>query len=495
MKRSSGILLPLFSLPSPYGIGCLDSEAYRFVDFLSDAGQSFWQILPLSPTGFGDSPYQSFASFAGSPLYLDLEDFIQKGWLTRDECNEAGLQTNPNKVDYGLQYERRLPLLRKAFEHSRGESDPLADRFVKETPWLDSAVLFMALKDAHHGAPWYEWAPELRHSLPDALFQARERYAEDIAFHTFLQYHFHRQWMALKEYAHQKGVAIIGDLPIYVADDSADVWSHPELFQLNGEKRPSAVAGCPPDGFSPNGQLWGNPLYNWHTHAATGYNWWLKRLEQGFSLFDVIRIDHFRGFDAYYAIPADRSDAHGGHWEPGPGMDFFRAVRQSLGERNIIVEDLGFVTDSVRTLVRESGFPNMKVLEFAFDLRDGSSSEHIPHRYPENCVAYTGTHDNQTLAGWLKSLSGEEIANIRGYLGDHFTPIHCLPRSLIALLMRSPAHLTVIPMQDWLGLDDESRINTPSTSEGNWCWRMSAGSANPTLAREIRHMTDLFDRR
>lgn len=497
MKRSSGILLPLSSLPSPYGIGCFDSEAYRFIDFLSHAGQSYWQILPLGPTSYGDSPYQSYATFAGSPLYIDLEDFIGRGWLTQEECNEAGLQASPHRVDYDLQYDRRYPLLRRAFEASREspEADHDLDRFENENPWLSDYALFMALKDAHGGAAWFEWEEDIRHGHPTALEKARIELSELIAFHVFLQYHFYRQWHALKEYAHKKGIRIIGDIPIYVAYDSADVWAHPELFQLDGDKRPVAVAGCPPDGFSPDGQLWGNPLYDWPTHAATGYSWWLKRLDHAFQLYDVVRIDHFRGFDEYFAIPHGQTTAHGGWWEKGPGMDLFRAVDESLGRREIIVEDLGFMTDSVRQLVSDSGFPNMKVLQFAFDARDTSGgNEYLPHRYEKNCVAYTGTHDNQTLASWLKTITEDELAQARGYLCDHFTPLHLIPRSLIALLMRSSAELVIIPIQDWLGLGDEARINTPSTVGDNWRWRISAGSANDALAREIRFMTEIYGR-
>ncbi len=495
MKRSSGILLPIFSLPSPYGIGCFDSEAYRFVDFLAEAGQSYWQILPLGPTSYGDSPYQSFSTFAGNPYYIDLGDFIGRGWLTSEACNEANLQGSPHRVDYDRQYSRRYPLLRRAFEQSRDEPVPELDRFKNESPWLSDYALFMALKDAHGGAPWYEWDEPLRHRHPSALEKARADLQDGIAFHVFLQYHFHRQWYALKAYATEKGIRIIGDIPIYVAYDSADVWTHPELFQLDDAKRPRAVAGCPPDGFSPDGQLWGNPLYDWKVHADTGFAWWIKRLAHCFSLFDVVRIDHFRGFDEYFSIPYGDKTAHNGHWERGPGMALFQAVRDLLGEKAVIAEDLGFMTDSVRQLVKDSGFPGMKVLQFAFDARDsGSESEHLPHSYEENCVAYTGTHDNQTLASWLTTITEEERDRVRGYLCDRCTPPHLLPRSLIALLLRSPARLCVIPMPDWLGLGDESRINTPASAEGNWQWRMSAGSAGGSLAREIKFMTSIYGR-
>ena len=495
MKPSAGILLPIFSLPSPYGIGCFDSEAYRFVDFLSEAGQSYWQILPLGPTGYGDSPYQSFSTFAGNPYFIDLEDFIGRGWLTRDECNQADLQASPHRVDYHRQYTCRYPLLRRAFERSRKESDPGLENFKNQSPRLSDDALFMALKEAHGGAAWYEWEEVLRHRHPEALEKAYTEHREAVDFHMFLQYHFHRQWHALKAYANEKGIRIIGDIPIYVAYDSADVWTHPELFQLDQDNHPLAVAGCPPDGFSPDGQLWGNPLYNWKVHADTGFAWWIKRLAHCFSLYDVVRIDHFRGFDEYFSIPYGDISARNGHWEKGPGMALFEAVRNLLGEKPVIAEDLGFMTDSVRELVKDSGFPGMRVLQFAFDARDvGGEGEHLPHNYPENCVAYTGTHDNQTLTSWFSTISEDERQQVRGYLCDRCTPPHLLPRSLIALLLRSRARLCIIPMQDWLGLGDESRINTPASGENNWQWRMSAGSAGESLAREIKFMTRIYGR-
>ncbi len=495
MNRSAGILLPISSLPSPYGIGCFDSSAYAFVDFLAEAGQSYWQILPLGPTSYGDSPYQSYSTFAGNPYYIDLEDFIGRGWLTREECDEADLQSSPHRVDYERQYSHRLPLLRRAFERSHIQNDPDYVRFCEETPWLSDYTLFMALKDRHHGAAFGDWDEGLRRRHPEALAQAHAELGAHVDFYAFLQYHFYRQWTSLKAYANGKGVHIIGDIPIYVAYDSADVWAHPELFQLDGNGRPVAVAGCPPDGFSADGQLWGNPLYAWHVHAETGYAWWISRLSHCFRLYDVVRIDHFRGFDEYYAIPYGHETAREGHWEQGPGMALFQAVKDVLGYKEVIAEDLGFITDSVRRLVRDSGFANMKVLEFAFDARDtGGSSEHMPHHYGENCVAYTGTHDNQTLASWFTTISEPEREQVRGYLCDHFTPQHLLGKSLIALIMRSKAHLCIVPLQDWLGLGDESRVNTPSTVGHNWQWRMSAGSTNDSLAREIRYMTKIYGR-
>ena len=495
MKRSSGILLPIFSLPSPYGIGCFDSEAYRFVDFLSAAGQSYWQILPLGPTGYGDSPYQAFSTFAGNPYFIDLGEFIERGWLTREACNDGGLQSAPNRIDYNRQYRHRYPLLRQAFYQSKQTHDPELAHFAEYSPWVSDFALFMALKEAHGGAAWYTWQETLKFRHPQALEAAKADLKDSVDFHIFLQYHFYRQWQHLKDYANQKNIRIIGDIPIYVAHDSSDVWVHPQLFQLDNERQPVAVAGCPPDGFSPDGQRWGNPLYDWTYHADTGFTWWIQRLTHCFSLYDVVRIDHFRGFDEYFSIPYGDTTAHNGHWEKGPGMALFDAFRKHSGEQSIIAEDLGFMTDSVRRLVQESGFPGMRVLQFAFDLRDsGGQQEHMPHNYPQSCVAYTGTHDNQTLSAWLSTITEAEREQVRGYLSDRCSPPHLLIRSLIALLFRSSAQLCVIPMQDWLGLGDESRINIPASSEGNWQWRMSAGSASDATAKEIRYFTSFFGR-
>ena len=366
--RASGILLPVFSLPSKHGIGCFSKEAYQWVDFLQKAGQKYWQILPLGPTSYGDSPYQSFSTFAGNPYFIDLEMLVKQKLLTRKEVNECDLGDDPQDIDYGKQYENRMPLLKKAYRRSLKEEDPAFAAFRKENGWwLEDYSLFMAVKDIFEGASWDQWAEDIRYRWDNAMYYYRENYAEEIGFYAWLQYLFFREWKALKSYANEKGVEIIGDIPIYVAYDSADVWAHPELFQLNGERKPSAVAGCPPDGFSADGQLWGNPLYQWEYHKNTGYDWWVKRIERCFTLYDVVRIDHFRGFDEYYSIPAGDKTAVNGHWEKGPGIGLFNVIRERLGERNIIAEDLGYMTDSVRKLVKDSGYPNMKVLEFAFD--------------------------------------------------------------------------------------------------------------------------------
>ncbi|MBQ5362543.1 MAG: 4-alpha-glucanotransferase, partial [Clostridia bacterium] len=474
----AGVLMPVSALPSRYGIGGIGREAMTFVDLLSQGKQRYWQILPVGPTGYGDSPYQAFSTFAGNPYLIDLESLIESGLLTARECDMALGGGAQDRVDYELQYGARMPLLRRAYVAfcrmaGARERAAFAAFCEGQADWLSDYAHFMAIKDAYGGRACIGWETPLLHREREAMERTRHTLAEDIDYHRFLQFVFFSQWNILHQYAKDRGISIIGDLPIYVSGDSADVWSHPELFALDAKLRPIAVAGCPPDGFSAMGQLWGNPLYRWDVHAATGYAWWVERLRHCFTLFDVLRIDHFRGFDAYYSIPYGAPDAREGSWQKGPGAALFRAARQHLGERAIIAEDLGYMTEGVRSLLRECGFPGMKVLQFAFDGRDeGSKNDHLPHNYPDNCVAYTGTHDNQTLKGWLREISAREMTTLRAYLCDIDTPVARLPRSLIALLMRSRARLCIIPLQDYLGLGDEARINTPSTLGGNWRWRV-----------------------
>ncbi len=495
MKRSAGILLPLSSLPSPYGIGCFDQAAYGFVDWLSDAGQRFWQVLPLCPTSFGDSPYQSFSAFAGNPYFISLRALIEEGLLCEEECASADLLEQNDLVDYEKQYLHRFPLLRLAYGRWKGANDSDFLRFCDSSPWLEDYSLFMAVKDDHDGAPWFSWEKPLRLHEQSAIEKAQSDLADAIGFYRFLQYYFFKQWHSLKAYANEKGIRMIGDIPIYAALDSVDVWVHPELFQLGDDRVPIAVAGCPPDGFSEDGQLWGNPLYDWSAHEATGYAWWIERMRQCFSLYDTVRIDHFRGFDAYFSIPYGEETARNGHWENGPGMRLFDAVKAALGEKEVIAEDLGFMTDSVKALVRQCGYPNMKVLQFAFDARDeGGEGDHLPHNYPENCVAYTGTHDNQTTVSWFQTISEEERSLTREYLCNTGVNDESITVPLIALLMRSSARYCVIPMQDWLGLDDTARMNIPSTLGGNWTWRLDSKMLNDALSAKIRRMTRLYGR-
>ena len=496
MKRTAGILLPISSLPSRYGIGCFSKSAYDFVDWLKEAGQSYWQILPLGPTSYGDSPYQSFSTFAGNPYFISLEALIEEGVLTREECETADFGSRANDIAYKKLYDNRYPLLRKAYERSNIAKNADYLRFVEENKWwLSDYALFMAVKGRFGGAAWTQWAEDIRLRWGFAMdYYRRELYFE-IEFQQYLQFKFFEQWYALKAYANQKGISIIGDIPIYVALDSADTWARPELFQLDEQNIPCAVAGCPPDGFSAEGQLWGNPLYRWDYHKRTGYDWWISRLSYCFCLYDVVRIDHFRGFDEYFSIPYGEETARNGHWEKGPGIDLFHCVEQRLGWHEVIAEDLGYVTDSVRHLVWESGFPGMKVLEFAFDSRDtGAANDYLPHNYTENSVAYTGTHDNETLTGWFQSITPGERQMARDYLCNQDTPDSRLHKSFIALIMRSNSKTCIVPLQDYLGYDNRSRINQPSTVGKNWRWRITKEELSEDLKEEIRAVTLRYGR-
>lgn len=488
--------MSITSLPGQYGIGCFSKNAYEFVDWLKEAGQTYWQILPLGPTSYGDSPYQSFSTFAGNPYFISLEELVEEGVLTEKECDGADFGKKADSIDYEKIYRSRYPLLHKAYERSRISEDPEYVRFVEENRWwLSDYALFMAVKDRFGGAPWTEWAEDIRLRRGNSMDDYRRELYFDIEFQQYLQYKFFCQWKKLKAYANEKGIQIIGDIPIYVAMDSADAWAHPELFQLNEQNVPTAVAGCPPDGFSATGQLWGNPLYRWEYHKSTGYDWWMSRMWYSFQLYDVVRIDHFRGFDEYYSIPYGEETAVNGHWEKGPGIDLFHCMKQRLGWHPVIAEDLGYVTDSVRELVRESGFPGMKVLEFAFDSRDsGSASDYLPHNYVENSVAYTGTHDNETIVGWFESIAEKERQMARDYLCDRYTPVKELYKSFIALVMRSRSAMCIIPMQDYMGLDNRCRMNQPSTLGKNWKWRLTKGELSDGLKEEILAVTKRYGR-
>lgn len=496
LEREAGILLSITSLPSPYGIGCLSESAYRFVDFLAGAGQRYWQILPMGPTGYGDSPYQSFSAFAGNPYWIDLDSLVAEGLLTEEECRGRDWGEDAGRVDYGKLYENRDPLLRLAFARSRGKCEEEERAFRKEQgAWLEDYALFMACKDAMGGLPLQEWEAPLRMREEETLEKKREALKKEIDFHVFLQNRFFTQWRRLKEYANGRGIRIVGDLPIYVAADSADLWRHPELFQLNGRGEPTAVAGCPPDEFSETGQLWGNPLYAWETHRATGYEWWIARLKHAFSFYDVVRIDHFRGFDEYFAIDAHAPTAAEGRWERGPGMDLFSAVECAIGRRDVIAEDLGFITDSVRALVRDSGFDGMKVLQMGMDGTDTEfESEYLPHGYPQNCVAYTGTHDNLTLMEWVRAFSREEEEHVRAYLCDRFTPRESLCEPLIGLVMRSAARRCIVPLQDYLEIGERGCMNRPSTQGENWQWRARPEELTDALQQKIRRLTAIGGR-
>lgn len=491
--RRNGMLLPIASLPSPYGIGGFSKEAYEFIDLLEETGQKLWQILPLGPTSYGDSLYQSFSTFAGNPYFIALDTLVEKGWLTKEACEASDYGDNESYIDYGRIYNSRFILLKQAFLNSDILSDEKFTEFCKDNQhWLPDYALYMALKNQNDGKSWIEWEEEIRLRKPEAVECYKRELEEECNFYKFLQYEFHEQWTKVKEYAHKKGIQIVGDVPIYVAFDSADTWANPELFQLDEKNLPLGVAGCPPDAFSATGQLWGNPLYNWAYHKKTGYDWWLKRIAYCFDLYDIVRIDHFRGFDEYYSIPYGDETAVNGHWEKGPGMDLFNTVKEKLGELDIIAEDLGFLTESVFQLLKDSGYPGMKVLQFAFD--PSEDSDYLTYKYQRNCVVYTGTHDNDTTAGWFEKLSdGDKEVALR-YMNSFYTPKEEQHWDLIALAMRSTADTCIIPVQDFLGLGSEARINMPSTLGDNWKWRMTKGAFSEELKEKIRRMTKLYGR-
>ena len=493
--RSSGILMPVFSLPGKYGIGCFSAEAYKFVDFLKEAKQSYWQILPLGPTGYGNSPYQSFSTFAGNPYLISLEDLIAQGLLTEQECDAADFGDG-GEVDYGKLYLGRRDLLRKAYERSSHKETAEFAAFKKENEfWLGDYALFMAVKKAHAGVGLSSWEPNIRDYEPEAVQAWSEKMQDEIGYYEYLQFEFARQWKKLRDYASAQGIRIIGDIPIYVSADSADFWAHRELFQLDDRGRIRMIAGVPPDGFSATGQVWGNPLYDWAMHKETGYDWWIRRIAKCKELYDVIRIDHFRGFDEYFAIPAESETAADGHWEKGPGKDLFDAIKAALGETPIIAEDLGYITDTVRQLVRDTGFPNMKVLEFAFDSRDSSGAlEYLPYRYQRNCVVYTGTHDNETLRGWIDSILPIERKQVCEYLDVRTKDPQEIVEKMLIACFSSVADYCIIPIQDYLGLDNSARINHPSTNGENWKWRVRKEDLSGSLAARIADMTAMYGR-
>lgn len=490
--RECGMLLPIASLPSKYGIGCFSKEAYEFVDQLKEGGQSFWQILPLGPTGFGDSPYQAFSAFAGNPYFIDLEQLVGEGLLTEDECEEADFGDDDRYIAYDKIYKARFKVLKKAYE--RWKKDHHQFLKSKLDPETIEYCFYMAVKDHFKSASWNKWDKDIRLRKPAAVEKYKKMLADEIGFYEFQQFEFNEQWSRLKAYANENGIRIIGDIPIYVAFDGADSWAHPELFQFDEECLPKAVAGCPPDAFSATGQLWGNPLYDWGYHKKDHYSWWIKRMEYSLKLYDVVRVDHFRGFEAYYSIPYGDPTAEFGHWEKGPGLDLFARLKKSLKKEElpIIAEDLGFLTPEVHEMLKESGFPGMKVLEFAFD--DSENSDYLPHKYQENCIVYTGTHDNETLVGWYENMNRRNKSFAREYMGCRHTPKKEMHWEFIRLAMASPAKLAVIPVQDYLGLGAGARINEPSTLGKNWKWRLLPGEITGDVLKQCRRMAKLYGR-
>jgi len=492
--RKSGILMPITSLPSEYGIGCFSKSAYDFVDFLKKSGQHYWQILPLGHTGFGDSPYQSFSAFAGNPYMISLKTLIKKGLLTKEECSLADFGSDKSKINYSLLYKNRYPLLKKAHSRSRHKDSLQYRKFKEENDfWLKDYSLFMALKEHFDSKEFQSWPDDAKE--PKKAQKYCDFLSDEIDFWCFVQFEFMSQWQSLKEYANKNDVEIIGDIPIYVSPDSADVWANPELFMLDGKRNPTYVAGCPPDGFSKTGQLWGNPVYNWDMHKKGGYGWWIERIRHSFVLYDVLRIDHFRGFEKFYSIPAHRNDATIGKWEEGPGYALFEAIEKKLGKKNIIAEDLGFITDEVRNLLKKCGFCGIKVFEFAFDSRDnGVSSDYLPHNYPKNSVAYTGTHDNEPISYWFSSLDKQSQKNVRKYISDIHSPNHLIYKSIVCSVMRSAAQTVITPMCDVLGLGIDARINTPGRADGNWCWRLDKSMIDDNTVGFLKEITQIYER-
>ena len=479
--RKSGVLLSVSSLPSKYGIGCFDEAAYKFVDDLVEAKQTYWQILPLGITGYGDSPYQSFSTFAGNPYFISLDEFVKCGYLKEEDLPEADI--NSDYVDYSYLYENRYALLKKAYENSHITDNEDFKAYCKDNAWwLEDYALFMAIKASYDNQGWENWPLELRLRNDASLTEKRNELSDDINYHKFLQYYVWKQWYALKDYANSKGVEIIGDIPIYVAYDSSDVWGQPV--------KPTAVAGVPPDGFSADGQLWGNPLYDWKKHKETGYAWWIQRIAYCKKAYDVVRIDHFRGFDEYFSIPYGDTTARNGHWEKGPGYDLFKTVEESLGKLNVIAEDLGYLTDTVKQMVADCGYPGMKVFEFAFDSRDSSgTSNYLPHNYTENSVVYTGTHDNETMIGWLKNILPEERQMLKDYLHYDGDDDAVLVDMSIDCIMASVSDKCIVPMQDYLKLDNTARMNKPNTLGNNWMWRLDKNAFNDSLKERMRDIT------
>lgn len=513
--RAGGILLPISSLPSNYGIGTFGKSAYRFLDQLQESGQKYWQILPLGATGYGDSPYQSFSTYAGNPYYIDLDILIQEGILNEDDTLGYDVGDNEQYIDYEKIYLSRYKILKKAFERQNLEQNEFYQSFRhKNEFWLKDYSLYMAVKDHFDGIMWQDWSEGIKLRTPVSMEYYSDLLKNEIEFYTYIQYLFDKQWMDLKSYANQKGIKIIGDIPIYVALDSADTWSNSDLFLFDEQKSPTEVAGCPPDAFSATGQLWGNPIYDWDNHENTGFLWWTTRIEYCFKLYDVVRIDHFRGFDEYYSIPYGHKTAEHGSWKKGPGYDLFLKLQERLGNLDIIAEDLGYVTDSVKELLKKTGYPGMKVLQFAFDSREASN--YLPHHYDKNCVVYTGTHDNDTLLGWYYSINKEDKLVAKRYLGiqedlpevqdengisfdliqkgkeDKIASEYC--DRIIRMAYSSVADLVIIPIQDFLGMGSEARINVPSTIGTNWKWRLLEKDITREVIDYMAELTKIYER-
>lgn len=489
--RGSGVLLHISSLPSPHGIGTLGKAAYAFVDFLKAAGFGIWQVLPIGPTGFGDSPYQSVSTFAGNPYFIDLDLLVRDGLLRAREVAGLARGGDGMRVDYGRVYKTRQRILRKAYKRAYRRMAGSVEAFARDNPWLPDYALFSALKDRFGGRAWSEWPDEAaRMRRPGAAARYEALLGADIRFHQFVQYLFFTQWNALKAYASDNGILIFGDMPIYVAMDSADTWATPEAFLLDAERRPVCVAGVPPDYFSEDGQLWGNPLYDWEWHKKEGYGWWTRRMRAMLALFDLVRIDHFIGFANYYAVPAGAKTARDGEWRSGSGIGLFQQLARALPALPIVAEDLGAAMLKVQKLRRECGFAGMKVLGFAF--ASDETNPHLPHNVSADTVLYTGTHDNDTTLGWWQKAGEGERRFAADYLGLGEDGGIC--RALIKAAYNSAADMVIIPMQDFLELGSEARMNTPGTVGGNWQWRVLPGQLGGALADELRSLNEAYGR-
>lgn len=492
--RRAGVLLPVSSLPGKYGIGTFGKAAYDWVDYLKASGQSLWQILPLGPTGYGDSPYQSFSTFAGNPYFIDLEKLIEEKLVTQAECDALDWGGSERYVDYEKMFTSRFAILRKAYSRALKKGLLTDKAFMsfcrKNKSWLDDYALYMAVKNHYEGKSYLLWDDDIRLREKKAVKRYSELLKDETDFYRFQQFKFDEQWKALKKYANENGIMIIGDIPIYVAPDGADTWSEPELFQLDEKGYPTAVAGCPPDAFTADGQLWGNPLYDWDYHKKTGYKWWMKRLKACFDMYDIVRIDHFRGFYSYWSVPYGDKNARGGKWIKGPGYDFFAFMKKELGDRPVIAEDLGFLTEGVIKMVEKTGYPGMKILQFGFDPSAGS--EHVPHLYERNFVVYTGTHDNDTILHWSLNCDKKTAKYAMKYTG--VSRRKDLPDALIRECYASCADTCIIPLQDFLGLDNEARINTPSTLGDNWKWRSAYSDWTIKLSKRMNKLVRIYGR-
>lgn len=490
VNRAAGILLPVSSLPSPYGIGTIGKAANNFVDFLHAAGQRYWQVLPIGPTGFGDSPYQSFSAFAGNPYFIDIDTLADRGLLTPDEIEQADAGSNEAYVDYEKVYYKRFPLLKQAFSRFNPSEKDFTDFCIAQSGWLDDYAAYMAIKEHFGQRDFQSWDDHIRLYRPRAVRYYKKLLAREMLFWQFCQYEFFTQWNALKSYANQNGISLIGDIPIYVSGDGADVWANRELFQMDADGRPDYIAGVPPDYFSETGQRWGNPLYNWQTMEADGFVWWKRRIASCAKLFDVIRIDHFIGIARYYSIASGCKTAIDGQWKPGPGEKLIAAIDSAVGNARIIAEDLGVLHPSVKSLLEKSGYPGMKVLLFAAD--GSEDNPHIPYKYDKNTTVYIGTHDNDTVAGFCKKQKSKDLRYLMDYFGAKTK--EQLPLALIKGAFGSVADTAVVQLQDWLELDNSARTNTPSTIGFNWVWRVLEDQLTPALADRIKAITDLYGR-